>query len=72
MVVLGLRDFVSFFFFLVSFSHFCTTFLWEASFSLRGWEVCFLPANPEAQALAEENVGWLLFYIYAAKNTHRP
>lgn len=48
MVLLGLRDFVSFFFFLVSFSHFCTTFLLEASFLLRGWEICFLPANPEA------------------------
>lgn len=46
MVLLGLRDFVSFF--LVSFSHFCTAFLLEASFLLRGWEVCFLPANPEA------------------------
>ena len=40
MVVLGLRDFVPFFW--VSFSRFCTTFLLEASFSLRGWEVCFL------------------------------
>lgn len=46
MVLLGLRDFVSFF--LVSFSHFCTTFLLEASFLLRGWEVFFLPADPQA------------------------
>ena len=35
------------FLFLVSFSHFCTTLLLEAFLSLRGWEVCFLPANPE-------------------------
>lgn len=39
MVLLGLG--ILFPFFLVSFFYFCTLFLLEASFLLRGWEVCF-------------------------------